>query len=118
MKHRVTESRPAGKRRLHVRPSIAEVKACSWWLAEELRLVRPRLAVALGATAARSLLGRSVTISAMRGRAVPVGGTMHVWVTVHPSFLLRMPQETRRRAELARFVGELREAIEWLRRAG
>ncbi len=115
VKHFEFEQR--GKRRLHVKPSLAEVDACNWWLIEELRLVGPKLAVALGATAARGLLGRSVTISAMRGRPVPLGAVTHVWVTVHPSSLLRIPDETQRRAEFVRFVEELSEVSEWLRRA-
>ncbi len=106
-----------GKRRLHKKPSISEIKACNVWLVEELRLVKPKLVVALGSTAARALLGKSVAIASLRGRAValPPPSNGHVWVTVHPSFLLRMPDETKRHEEQRRFVEDLRRAAAWLR---
>ncbi len=112
VKHFKFEQR--GKRRLHMKPALPEIKACNWWLLEEMRLVEPRLVVALGATAARAVLGRTVTISAMRGAAVPLSETTHAWVTIHPSFLLRLPDEASRRGEYSRFVDELRKANEWL----
>ena len=98
---------PRGKRRLHVKPSTEEIQACNWWLEEELRLVAPKLVIALGATAARALLGRVVTIAQTRGEAIPLNDTTHLWVTIHPSFLLRIPDEDRKRAEYQRFVKEL-----------
>jgi len=113
VKHFKFEQR--GKRRLHVKPSGAEIKACRFWLDEELRLVEPKLVIALGATAARALLGRTVTISAVRGRAIPCNESAHVWVTVHPSALLRIPEASGRRAEFARFVQDLKAARLWLR---
>jgi uracil-DNA glycosylase len=106
VKHFKYEQR--GKRRLHKKPSIGETTACRWWLVDEMRLVRPRVIVAMGTTAARSLVGRPVTITAMRG-------TLHalhhswLWVTIHPSSLLRMPDPDSRRAEYARFVADLKE---------
>jgi uracil-DNA glycosylase len=103
-----------GKRRLHVKPSIAEVKACLWWLSEELRLVRPKLAVALGATATRALLGRATSVASVRGRPLRVSESLHAWVTIHPSYLLRIQEEPQRRAEYARFVADLKGAREWL----
>lgn len=103
-----------GRRRLHVKPAVPEIKACHWWLAEELRLVEPRLVVALGATAARSLLGRAVTVSSMRGTPLPLTARAHLWVTIHPSWLLRLPEEAQRRAEYLRFVAELKDARAWL----
>jgi uracil-DNA glycosylase len=106
-----------GKRRLHVKPTPGEIRACHGWLAEELRLVKPKLVLALGATAARALLGRTVTISAMRGRALPLTGETHAWVTVHPSYLLRIPDEQPRREEYLRFVRELKEVKGWLEKA-
>jgi len=105
-----------GKRRLHSKPSLAEIKACNGWLEEEMRLVRPKLVVALGATAARALLGRAVTIASSRGRAQPLLGGAHVWVTVHPSYLLRIPDEQDRHREYERFVAELKAAHAWLDR--
>jgi uracil-DNA glycosylase len=110
-----------GKRRLHIKPTIAEIKACHFWLDEELRLVRPRLVIALGATAGRAVLGRPVTISALRGKPLLLPERTwldaHAWLTVHPSFLLRLPDEQARHDELARFVADLKAANEWLARA-
>jgi uracil-DNA glycosylase family protein len=105
---------PRGKRRLHVKPSAGEIEACKWWLAQEMRLVSPKLVIALGATAARALLGRVVTIAQTRGSALPLSDTTDLWVTIHPSFLLRIPDERRRRAEYQRFVQELTEAHRWV----
>jgi DNA polymerase len=101
---------PRGKRRLHVKPNASEIQACNWWLEQEMRLVSPKLVIALGATAARALLGRVVTIAQTRGSALPLSDTTDLWVTIHPSFLLRIPDERRRRAEYQRFVQELTEA--------
>ncbi len=101
---------PRGKRRLHMKPSAVEIQACNWWLEEELRLVSPKLVIALGATAARALLGRVVTIAQTRGTPLRLSDTTHLWVTIHPSFLLRIPEEERKRAEYQRFVRELTEA--------
>lgn len=98
---------PRGKRRMHQRPNAAEVKVCRWWLQEEVRLVRPRLVVALGRTAAQSLLGKAVTISAVRGSFLPLAGTTELFVTVHPSALLRAPDEADRRRQLRQFVADL-----------
>jgi DNA polymerase len=105
---------PRGKRRLHVKPSAGEIEACKWWLEQEMRLVSPKLVIALGATAARALLGRVVTIAQTRGSALPLSDTTDLWVTIHPSFLLRIPDERRRRAEYQRFVQELTEAHRWV----
>jgi DNA polymerase len=93
-----------GKRRLHDKPDGGEIAACRWWLQQELALIRPPLIVALGATAARTLFGKVVTISALRGRghALPEG---EAWVTVHPSFLLRVRDD--REAQYAKFVADL-----------
>jgi uracil-DNA glycosylase len=105
---------PRGKRRLHVKPSATEIHACNWWLAQELRLVSPKLVIALGATAARALLGRVVTIVQTRGSPLRLNDTTSLWVTIHPSFLLRIPEEGRRQAEYKRFVQELSEAHRWI----
>lgn len=95
-----------GKRRIHEKPNGGEIAACRWWIERELALIRPEITVALGATAARSLFGKAVTISALRGAAqkMPDGG--EAWVTVHPSYLLRVRDH--REEEYARFVGDLR----------
>jgi uracil-DNA glycosylase family protein len=105
---------PRGKRRLHVKPSADEIHACNWWLKEELRLVSPKLVIALGATAARALLGRVVTIAQTRGSPIKLSDTTHLWVTIHPSFLLRIPDEQKKQAEYRRFVKELTEAHHWV----
>jgi DNA polymerase len=102
-----------GKRRIHDKPNAGEISACRWWLERELALIRPQVTVALGATAARSLFGKAVTISALRGEAqtLPDGG--EAWVTVHPSFLLRVRDN--KEEEYARFVEDLRRVRERVR---
>ncbi|WP_139150143.1 UdgX family uracil-DNA binding protein, partial [Sphingobium yanoikuyae] len=97
-----------GKRRLHQTPDVPEIRACRWWLEQELDLIRPRIIVALGATAARALLGKPVTISQMRGRPLPLDDGAEAWITVHPSYLLRLPDPDRQAEEQARFVADLR----------
>ncbi len=99
-----------GKRRLHEHPNAEEIDHCRWWLGLELDLVRPKTVVALGATAARSLLGRPVPVKSNRGRALPLDDGTAVWITVHPSYLLRLPDEADRRGEMERFVADLRAA--------
>jgi uracil-DNA glycosylase len=98
----------AGKRRLHQKPDTSEIKACRPWLLKELDIVQPRVLVALGATAAHSILGRSVTISRERGHFRPYPPDVQLYVTVHPSYLLRLPDERAKAAEYARFVEDLR----------
>jgi DNA polymerase len=99
------KNEPRGKFRLHKKPDVAEVEACRWWLRQELRLVRPKLIVALGATAALSIFGKAVTIKAVRGKwqQLPEG---EVLVTVHPSFLLRVPDAVAKRHEFDKFVAD------------
>jgi len=96
---------PRGKRRIHSKPEAPEIEACRWWIEQERVLIRPPVTVALGATAARSLFGKVMTISRVRGQAhqLPAGG--EAWVTVHPSFLLRV--QDNKEAEYARFVDDL-----------
>jgi DNA polymerase len=94
-----------GKRRIHSKPDAGEIQACRWWLEQERLLLRPPLTVALGATAARSVFGKAVTIGAMRGRPHPLSDGGEAWVTVHPSFLLRVRDN--REEEYARFVEDL-----------
>lgn len=101
-----------GKRRIHQTPDTSEIQACRWWLDRELELVRPRIIVALGGTAARALLGKAVTIGKLRGNPIALESGAEGWVTVHPSFLLRVPDESRRAQERARFVEELRQVGE------
>lgn len=97
------------KRRIHQTPETSEIMTCRWWLERELDLVRPRIVVALGATAARALLGKAVTISRTRGQPIALESGVEAWVTVHPSFLLRVPDAARKAQERARFVEDLRQ---------
>ena len=96
-----------GKRRLHQRPDAGEVQACKFWLDLEIGLVEPKIIVALGATAAQSLLGRSATIGKLRGAAIPLEDGRLLFVTNHPSFLLRIPDEAGRARERAKFQADL-----------
>ncbi len=111
VKHFKFEQR--GKRRIHSRPGAGEIEACRWWIDQERMLVKPRMTVALGATAARALFGRTMTISHERGRpmALPDDGG-EAWVTVHPSYLLRLPDAAAKKEAFARFVEDLRMAGE------
>jgi uracil-DNA glycosylase len=97
-----------GKRRLHSKPNGGEIAACRWWIDHERELLKPPVTVALGATAARSLIGKVVTISGTRGKPVTLADGGECWVTIHPSFLLRIREDADRRAERKRFVDDLR----------
>jgi DNA polymerase len=98
---------PRGKRRMHSKPSTLEVKACLPWLEAEIRAVAPRIVVCLGATAAQALLGRSFRVTKMRGRLMTSPHAEQVLATVHPSSILRAPDEAARAAEMTRFVADL-----------
>ncbi|OXT00757.1 uracil-DNA glycosylase [Notoacmeibacter marinus] len=98
---------PRGKFRLHQKPNGDEIQTCRWWLGQELKLIDPDLTVALGATAAQSLLGRSVAVTKERGRIVESDEGQRVFITVHPSFLLRIPDERRKADERARFRDDM-----------
>jgi DNA polymerase len=106
--------RLAGKRRIHQRPDAGEVEACGAWLGLERQLLRPRLVVALGATAARALLGREVKVGAERGRLLPFGQDARLLLTVHPSYILRLPDAALQAAEHARLVADLRLAVPYV----
>jgi DNA polymerase len=97
-----------GKRRIHNKPDGGEIDACKWWLDQERSLIRPPVTVALGATAARSLTGKTVTISRAREAPLTLADGSECWVTVHPSFLLRIPERDRRAEERAKFVADLK----------
>lgn len=98
---------PRGKRRIHQTPEVPEIQACRFWLDVERTHVRPRFLVAMGGSAARSLLGRAVTIGRERGRPIEMPDGQTVFVTVHPSFLLRVPDEAAKAREYAAFVRDL-----------
>jgi len=104
-----------GKRRIHSKPDAGEITACRWWYEQESLLVKPEVTVALGATAGRALLGKAVTIGKERGRpiALPQGGTG--WITIHPSYLLRIQEHGEAEEEFGRFVEDLRAARASLR---
>lgn len=97
-----------GKRRLHQSPDQSEISACRWWVEQERELIRPPLTVALGGTAARSLFGKAMAIGKNRGVAHSLADGSEAWITVHPSFLLRLPDEAARRAERIKFVDDLK----------
>jgi DNA polymerase len=99
---------PRGKRRIHKKPSSSEIEACHWWLENELRLLEPRFAVALGATAARALTGRDTVISRTRGKLMALRDGVEGFITVHPSFLLRLPDAESKAREFKRFVADLK----------
>jgi DNA polymerase len=101
---------PRGKRRIHAKPNAGEVQACRWWLDKERRQVRPRVIVALGATAALSVFGRAVAVTRERGVVGALDDGAIGVLTVHPSYLLRLPDEEKRALEFERFVRDLREA--------
>ena len=97
-----------GKRRLHKTPDAGQVQACRWWLDAERRLVRPKVVVAMGATAALGVFGMSVPIGKNRGRALPLPDRAQGLVTYHPSYLLRLPDEAAKKAAFRLFVEDLR----------
>jgi DNA polymerase len=99
---------PRGKRRIHSKPNAGEISACRWWLDKELSLIRPELVVALGATAAHSLLGKAVPITRMRGEVIGRDDGLKIFLTVHPSFLLRIPDPRDKAAEHKRFLADIR----------
>lgn len=104
---------PHGRIRLHKTPTAAEAGACRWWLDQELALLRPRIVVGLGVTAASTLLRRKVTLSRERGRTVMLPGGQAAMLTLHPSAILRMPGEAARAAARAGLVADLRLAAQW-----
>jgi DNA polymerase len=99
-----------GKRRIHERPDVAEIDACAPWLEREVELVGPRMIVALGATAVRALLGRSATITSLRGSGQMSRFDIPLVVTVHPSAIVRLRDADERRTALAAFADDLRQA--------
>jgi uracil-DNA glycosylase family protein len=105
------------RRRLHKKPSAGEVKACRPWLEEEIRLVRPKVIVALGATAAQALLGPKFKVTEQRGKPVTSSLAEAVIATVHPSAVLRAPTEVRDEAR-REFFADLRRVGRYLERAG
>jgi DNA polymerase len=100
---------PRGKRRIHAKPNSAEITACRPWLETEIALVKPRILVCLGATAAQALLGRAFKVSQQRGRFVSSDLAPLVTATVHPSSILRARDDESRHLEMKRFVADLKQ---------
>jgi DNA polymerase len=98
---------PRGKRRMHSKPNAGEIQACRWWLDKELALIKPSLVVALGAAAAQSLLGKAVPITRMRGQVIEREDGLRVFLTIHPSFVLRIREQADKEAERGRFLQDM-----------
>jgi DNA polymerase len=105
---------PRGKRRIHSKPNAAEIAACRPWLDTEIALVRPHAVVCLGATAAQALLGRGFRVTTQRGRFVESSLAPLVTATIHPSSILRAPDDESRRDAMQGFVEDLRTVAERL----
>jgi DNA polymerase len=99
---------PKGKRRIHKKPNAREIAACRPWLDAEIDLLKPEVVVCLGATAAQALLGKDFRVSVQRGRFIDSPLAEHVTATVHPSSILRAPDDETRHAEMKRFVTDLK----------
>jgi DNA polymerase len=108
---------PQGKRRKHKKPSAAEIAACRPWLETEAQVVKPRVVVCLGVTAAQSVFGKTVRLSELRGKAWSTPIASNVFVTVHPSAILRHPEAAQREEEYHRFVEDLRRIKQFLQAA-
>lgn len=106
------KNEPRGKRRLHKKPDTSEIDACRWWLDNELDIVQPAVAVAMGATAARGLMRKALAINANRGRLIALPGGVQGLITVHPSYLLRLEEERDKRREFDALVSDLRFAAD------
>jgi uracil-DNA glycosylase family protein len=108
---------PRGKIRLHQKPTTSEIKACRPWYERELAEIKPDLVVAMGATAAQCVFGKITPINKNRGRLIDLDDGIKALVTVHPSYLLRLPDADAKAKEYARFVDDLKIAAELLRKS-
>ncbi len=115
VKHFKYEQR--GKRRLHKKPNTSEIEACRWWLKLERAIVKPQVIVAMGATAARGVLGRAVTIAKVRGEVLSGDDGRRIVVTIHPSFVLRQQDDDSREREYKGLVADLRRCAKLLKDA-
>jgi len=100
-----------GKRRLHKRPNTYEIERCKIWLDDERKLVKPSAIIALGVTAARSLTGKTVTITKLRGKPLDMADGTKLFITIHPSALLRIEDEADKRAAYKQLVADLKSAV-------
>lgn len=105
---------PRGKRRIHKKPNAREIAACRPWLEAEVRIVRPRLVICLGATAAQAIFGPAFRVTRERGKLLSSELAPKTMATVHPSSLLRQPDEESRHREYKKFVADLRVAVKAL----
>ena len=118
VKHFKWERGAKGQRRIHKKPNDAEIRACNPWLAQELRLIRPKVVVCLGATAAQALMGKAFRVTKERGRALaaPFGGT--VIASVHPSAVLRAPSGDARAQAEREFLADMKKVAQYLAKRG
>lgn len=107
--------KPQGKRRLHQKPNAAEISACRPWLDAEIALIKPGMLVLLGATAAQALLGRDFRVSLQRGQFIERSGLPLMMATVHPSSILRAPDDEAREIEREAFVRDLKRVAQRLK---
>ena len=112
------KNEPRGKRRLHKKPNRSEVEVCKVWLDQEIALVRPQLVVAMGVTAASALVGKAVTLSKLRGQEIAFADGQRGMVTIHPSSILRTPDDAGRQLAYAGLVKDLEKALESRGKAG
>jgi uracil-DNA glycosylase len=108
---------PRGKLRLHQKPATPEIRACRQWYERELAAVKPGLVVAMGATAAQCVFGKITPINKNRGRLIPLDEGIEALITVHPSYLLRLPDEEAKKREYHRFVEDLKIAAKHTRKS-
>src|SRR6202022_4469768 len=106
-----------GKIRLHQKPNTSEIRACRQWYERELASIKPALVVAMGATAAQSVFGKITPINKNRGRLIDIDDGIKALVTVHPSYLLRLPDADAKAREYERFVDDLKIAADLLRKS-
>jgi uracil-DNA glycosylase len=107
---------PRGKRRIHKKPNALQITACRPWLDAEIAVTRPRVVVLLGATAAQAILGRTFRVTEKRGELIPSDIAPYVMATVHPSSILRAPDDDTRHAEMARFIDDMKKVAEVIHR--
>ena len=106
---------PRGKRRIHKKPTSAEIAACRPWLDSEIALLKPEVIVCLGATAAQTLLGRDFRVTQRRGELMDSPLAPHIMATVHPSSILRAPDDETRETEMRRFIADLKKLAKFTR---
>ncbi len=108
---------PRGKIRLHQKPNTSEIRACRQWYERELASIKPALVVAMGATAAQCVFGKATPINKNRGRTIDLDEGIKAMVTVHPSYLLRLPDADAKAREYQRLVDDLKVAADLLRKS-